>query len=788
MLKNYLNIALRTLLKHKGYAFINVAGLAIGLACCLLIGLYVFDELSYDRFPEKADRIYRVDEEITTGNTLRRWAYLSAPHAPALQAEIPEIEQAVRFFTRSFVLGNDRVTLDGIRIAYVDPAALEMFSFPVQEGVPATMLAEPGSIVLTAETRARLFGDAPALGQQVVQENRETLQVTGVIERPAASHFSFDALVPFSTVWDDYAWLDQWRASTTNTYVLLRQDTPGSALSAKLNAFLRQHHGEHAAGRKLYLHPLTDIHLRPATTGSTGTLGIIRLFIAIGGLVLLIACINYINLATAQAADRLKEVGMRKILGARRIDLIVQLLGESIALALGGFVMAVLLAEIALPFVNTLTQKDLSLSVIVRLPVLAAMTGAVVAVGVGAGLYPAIFLARFRPVLVLKRYGATSRGTPILRQGLVATQFLVSIVLIAATLLIQQQLSYLSTRNLGFSGEQVVSIVQQGADQDALRTLKQELLRLPQVVAAGRSSAQPGEIGWVMSITPADTVAEDAPTQLVDFMLADADYLPVMGMTLKAGRNFSADRETDAQNAIIINEATLRALGFRAPEEAVGRRFDVNQYQEAELVGVVEDFHYASLRQEIKPLVIAYDPDNTSFVAVKLASERLPETLAALESVWMQVLPDWPFVYSFVDDDFATLYRNEQRLGALIGAFTLFALLIACLGLFGLTAFTARQRTKEIGIRKVFGASVPNIVVLLSKDFLRLVLLASVVAIPLAFYAMNQWLEDFAYRVAISWWIFLLAGLTALSMALLTVSYQAIRTARANPVKALRYE
>ena len=788
MLKNYFKIALRNVKRQKGYTAINVMGLALGLACCLLIGLYIHDELSYDGFHPHVDQLYRIDEEIDNGGTTRRWAYLSVPHAPALQAEIPEIEQAVRFFTRSFVLGTDQVKLDGIRIAYVDPAALSMFSFPVQEGDTASMLDNPDAIVLTAETRARLFGNSPAVGQTVIKENEKTFRVSGVIERPANSHFSFDALVPFSTALVDYAWLDQWRASTTNTYVRLQPGVTPNALTGKLDAFLKAHHGANAEGRQLHLHALPDIRLRPATTGSTGTLGIIYLFAAIGVLVLSIACINYINLATARAADRFKEIGMRKVLGASRGHLILQLLGESIATVGIELLFALLIAEWTLPFVNNLTDKTLSLATLWRMPVIGMLLVVVTSIGTLAGLYPALYLARFRPSRILKSQRIKPKGSPLLRRSLVVVQFAVSIVLIVGTLLIRQQLDYLNARNLGFSGEQVISITQQDTDGETTRTLKQALLRLPEVVSVGRSSAQPGAIGWVMSIAAADALDETTPTPLVDFLLADADYLSTMGMTLKAGRNFSEERATDAQNAIIINEATARVLGFGTPEEALGQRYDVAQYRDAEIIGVVENFNYASLREEVKALVIAYDPDNTGLLAVKIRPDDVPGTIAALQAEWDRMLPAWPFVYSFVDEDFAALYRSEERLVRLFGAFTIFALLIAGLGLIGLAAFMTRQRTKEIGIRKVLGASVHNITLLVSREFALLVGVAAFLAWPLAYLGMNRWLEAFAYRIDISWPIFLIAGLAALGVAVLAVSYPAIRAATTNPVESLRYE
>lgn len=789
MLKNYIKIALRNLAKRKAYAFINILGLAVGIACCLLISVYVLDELSYDRFHENGERIYRVDQTIGSVNRIK-WAFTSNFHGPSMVDDFAEVESMTRVMWRRFLLSRDQQMAHNQTIAFVDSTFLDFFTFPVLEGDPETMFDAPNSVILTPELRDRLFQNGSVVGETIMLDNEEVLTVTGVIDVPSNTHFVANALIPYANARQRYwpSGLRFWGASMVATYIMLRPNTPMESVQAKLPAFTTRHRGEDS-DEVLELHALTDIHLRPSTGDRQAVIEIVYLFSTIGLLVLLIACINYMNLATARAAERLKEVGMRKALGAHQGQLVSQFLGESVVLALVSVALALLFAELTLPFVNNLLGKELALGLLSHPLLLGLLIGFGLIVGVGAGLYPAFYLSRFEAVRVLKGKGSKAQGSLALRRTLVVAQFIVTIGLIAGTLLIQNQLAYVLNKDLGFNGEQVVAIRGGNADYQALEVLKQEVARMPQVKQVAMSSGQPGNLGWTANIFEVNA-PEDTPNPLVTILLTDADYIPTMEMEIVAGRMFRrTDAVTEGNEAkMILNEATVQALGYASPEAIVGKRFNMNHIQNGEVIGVVRDFNFASLRESIEPLVMAYQPDWTSNLAVRIRPENISQTLQALETEWKSLLPEWPFVYSFVDDDFARQYAQDQTTAQLFSWFAGLAILIACLGLFGLAAFTAEQRTKEIGIRKVLGATVSELVGLLSRDIVILVLVAFIVSVPLVYIGINQWLSSFAYQAPLNIWIFLGAGLTTLLLALATISYQAIRAATANPIDALRYE
>jgi len=791
MLKNYLTIALRNLQRHKGYAFINVAGLAVGMACCLLILLFVRHEQSYDRFHENADRIYRVLREGSAGTGLRLTANLLGNLAPRLEDTFPGVERMVRLHNRPAVLSRGDVHFEENHLFWSDASVFDVFDFSLERGDPATALSRPGTAVLTRATAQKYFGDADPLGQTLVLDSKHTLEITGIAAPPPPnSHIDFGVLVSMATLGElENPWIPE---NQGWTYVLLAPGQSPEALEAQINASL----GDlvwwwnlDAIHVAYALQPLVDIHLR-----SRGYIGVgevsderyVQFFSVIALLVLLIACINYMNLATARSARRAQEVGMRKTLGAQRRQLVGQFMSESVLFSLMALTGAVFLVELALPSFNSLTDKTLGLDYTRDGGVLALFLGTALATGLVAGSYPALYLSRFNPVRVLK--GLRDRGGPaMLRRGLVVVQFGITIVLLIGSVVIYQQMRYIQTKNLGFDTEQVLIINKRGLQTD-LATFKQALLDVPGVVRASASSGVPIlQGGWV-----SESEINDQKVMTMR-LLVDEDYVATMGMEIVAGRDFSGDRPADRTQALLVNETMTAVRGWDDPlsqtltagSDSAGNPIAVN------VIGVVKDFHTGSLHNAIMPTILDPHPKWEGFVRqflVRIRPENVPGTLSALEATWQRFAPDYPFAYSFLDDDVDALYRAEQRFGTLFAAFTVLAILIACLGLFGLAAHTAEQRTREIGIRKVLGAPLESVVLLLSQDFARLVVVAFVVAAPLAYLAAQRWLDDFAYRIDISWGIFLVAGLLALLVAILTVSYQAVRAALADPVKALRYE
>ena len=788
MVKNYLKITLRTLRKHKGYAFINVSGLAVGMACCLLILLFVRHELSYDRFHENAERIYRVLREDSTGANLDRGATLIGLLAPRLKETFPGVEQTVRMHAERAVIQQGNTFFEEDNFFWCDSTVFEVFSFALERGDPATALARPNTIVLTPAMAQKYFGDADPMGQTLVLDSRHTLEVTGVAAPlPSTSHLQFDFLASMATLGE---MKNPWAGENQGwTYVLLAEGQSAEALEAQINAsvgdlvwwFIVENF--YVAYR---LQPLPDIHLHSREyrgVGEVGDIGSVYLFSMIALLVLLIACINYMNLATARSTHRAREVGMRKTLGAGRRQLVVQFMSESILMSLLALVGAVMLVELTLPFFNDLTGKTLVVDYAHDADMLAFFLGTALVTGLLSGTYPAFFLSRYNPIRVLK--GLRDRGgQAALRKGLVVVQVGITVALLIGTVVIYNQMRYIQNKHLGFDTEQVISIRTRGLQTD-VETFKQAVLDLPGVTRVSASSGIPINGGWMSN---SEINGQKVTTSR---FLVDEDYVETMGLEIVVGRDFAAERPTDRTHALLVNETMVTLQGWNDPleqtlplgEDSTGAPL------EASIIGVVRDFHTGSLHNPILPALL--DPrknSNARTVLVRLRPDDIPGTLAELEATWQRFVPDHPLSYFFVDDVVEALYRADQRFGKTFAAFTLLAILIAGLGLFGLAAFTAEQRTKEIGIRKVLGATVSNITFLLSKDFARLIILAIVLAVPVAYLTMARWLENFAYHIDLSAGTFLLAGALALLAALLAVSYQAVKAALADPVKSLRYE
>lgn len=784
MFRNYLTVAVRNLLKQKGYTFINVTGLAVGIACCILILLYVQHELSYDRFHEKADRIYRVAQEQRFG-TVQQVAVQAGPVGPALAADFAEIETAARInINQCVVRYGDRI-FPKEKIVFTDSTIFDVFTFPLLQGNEAGALNQPGTMVLTESMAARYFDADDPIGE-VLTVDGEPYTITGVMKDvPSNAHFDFAALATLSSL--DLPHIDNWGTNSFWTYVVLAGGVSPDQVNARMQDLIIRHRGEETAKViSLYMQPLKDIHLHSdmvAEMGANGDIVVVYIFSAIAIFILLIACINYMNLATARSVTRMREVGVRKALGAYRLQLIWQFLSESFLLTFVAIITAVVLVEISLPVFNRFLGTNFSGNMLDNVTVMAGLFALFIIVGLLAGAYPAFSLSRFRPSAVLKGTLPLASAGALFRKGLVVLQFTISIVLIVAVAVSYQQLQYVHHKHLGFEREYLVNIDVRGGSQRG-ELLKREFLKQTGVTDATLSNPAFGS--WLPQTS---VVPEGAPRTeeiLMSILRADPDIVETAGLQIAAGRNFSYEIASDSQSAAIINETAVQTLGFSSPEEAPGKQ--IGRDRPVTIVGVIRDFHFSSLHNKIEPVVILWSPRLLTDLTIRIRPENMPATLSSLEKTWAALVPDEPFLFTFVDERIDQLYKKDAVLGNVFGIFALIAVFVACLGLFGLASFTAQQRTKEIGIRKALGSSSSEIVLLLSKDFARLVLFAFVVASPIAYLVMKSWLENFAYHVSIGVGTFVFAGVTALFIAMATVSFQSIRASLVNPSRALRYE
>jgi putative ABC transport system permease protein len=793
MFQNYLKIAVRNLLKHKGYSFINIVGLAIGLSCCFLIVLFVRHELRFDRFHEKSERIYRL-LHASKDDPNARSAISASAYAPHMLADFPEIEQAVRFFTNAgpanLKVGSEARTVDNF--VFADGSVFDVFTFPLRLGDPASALQAPNTVVLTEASAREWFGEENPVGKVITYlrgNQKFDLQVTGVLENiPSTSHLQFDYLVSFTTIppfMGENA-LAEYINFNYYTYFLLRDNIAPEQITARSTEFIRKHRGEDDAQQTLLvLQPITDIHLTTDVrwdVGSNSDPRYLYIFGGVAALILIIAAINFVNLSTARAAMRAKEVGVRKAVGAYRRQLILQLFCESVLASLLAMVLALaLLLELA-PLARNVLGRNIDFNFISNLPVLLLLLSIGLFTGVLAGIYPALVLSAFNPATVLK--GLVTRGVKgaKLRKGLIVAQFGISVFLLIVMVSVYQQLNYMRTRDLGFDKEQVVVVRLSGPVKEHFDAFRNGLLSNSNIqnVALG---TLPGRVGTSRGYNWPGK--EEQESRSFYTMFVDQNMAKTLGLELAAGRDFSDAITTDATNAYLLNETAVRELGWENP---VGRPFKVWDEEMGEVIGVVKDFHFRSLHNKIDPLVLDIKREWSWNAAVRIGAGDVQSTLSFIGDKWKALDPEVPFDYFFLDADFDRLYRSEQRLGQLFSGFTVLAIFVACLGLFGLAAFATEQRSKEIGIRKVLGATVQDILVLFSTEFTRLVILAIVVASPFAYLALRSWLENFAYRIDPGVTQFVLSSALVLLVAILTVSYQALKAALANPVKSLRYE
>lgn len=795
MLKNYFKIALRNLWRHKIFSLINIIGLAAGMSAALLIYLYVSFELSYDTYHTKANRIYRLVTHVRTPSEDHFFGAAPAM-GPALRNDFPEVQKMARTQSISLQIQKDDKTFQEDNILLADSSLFDIFSFPFLKGDPRTALVDPFSVVLSETAARKYFGTSDPMGKSLLLDGKFNLKVSGIMKDiPLNSHFRSDILVAMTTLsqrlnpgMDTTAWNN----FGGHTYLLLPEGADPQHIQTQLPAFIQKYAGKMMQKEHIFftlsLEPLKSIYLHSKYgSAENGNINNVYIFSVIAIFILVIACINFINLTTARSLERAKEVGIRKVIGSTRTQLIAQFLGESILLCLIALLLSCLFCILLLPVFNTISGKTISPGIFHQPKDLLPLFITALTVGLAAGLYPAVILSGFRPALVLKgRYTSGSKGI-LLRQILVVIQFTIAIVLITGTFVAWLQLHYMRSQPLGFKKDHMMAITFNNDRQSKQQseTFKQELLQIPGVLSACASSSLPST-GYGNGLLQIENRSGEMQTAGLDMFFVDYDFFRQYQIQLVAGRGFSKDFSADQEKTMIVNEAAVKKFGYTSAADIIGRRFA--QGQQGTIIGVVKDFHYRSLQEEIAPLVFHTEPGAYGLISLNIANKNIPATIAAIEKKYKQLDPNHPFNYFFVDEAFNKQYKGEENFGKIFLYFSVFAIFISCLGLLGLAQYSTLQRTKEIGIRKVLGASVAGIVHLLSRDFLKLVGIAFIFGIPIAGWAMHRWLEEFAYRTSIHWWVFGIVGLMAFLIALFTVSFQAIRAAVSNPVNSLRAE
>lgn len=790
MFRNYFSIALRQIARHKMHTALNLAGLSVGLAVCLLLFMWVRDELAYDRFHTKADRIHRALWKARFGDNEWTLPLCPVPLAPALEREFGEVEKATRLTPGGFTLrfGNEYVREQNA--LWIDEDFFDIFSVQAISGDPKATMANPDGVVVTEATALRYFGEQNAVGQTLTTNDGKKLLVGAVVRAfPAQSHLQFDFLRPIKTRPFLEERKEQWGSAACYTYFLLKPGMDAGVLQGKLQNWVQQNVAgeDYGKGQNYTSFPfqaLTDIHLHShleTEISPNGSMAYVWIFGITGCFILLLACINFINLSTARAATRAREVGVRKALGSRRSSLVGQFFAESFVHVMLATGLAWLLAQAALPWFNEFSGKTLTMQTPYLPALLAALT---VVTTLLAGAFPAWVLSAFQPVKVLKGQvtAASGRRWDWLRQGLVVAQFTISTVLLIGTMAVRGQLNFMQQKRLGFDKDRVLVVSRAGGLGNNLDVFRQKLLESAAVEQVALASSLPGR-EFDSTVFSPEQPSNYTETSLT-YAWVDADFVPALGLRLVAGHNFQSGVASDSAGCL-INQAAAKRLGWPDP---VGRELTMGGFPSGRVLGVLEDFHYQSLHHAVEPIVLKLTPWPLGTVAVRLRPDRTAEGVAAVQAAWRELAPTAPLAYTFLDEDFQKLYAAEQRMSRVFDVFAVLAGLIACLGLFGLTSFIALQRTREIGIRKVLGASVTGITGMLARDFLKLVALAFLIAAPLAWWATQQWLQDFAYRMDVSWWMFLVAGALAAAVAVLTVGFQSVKAALADPVRSLRSE
>jgi ABC-type antimicrobial peptide transport system permease subunit len=779
MINNYLKIAVRNLKTHKFYSVINVFGLAMGLTVCILILLWVQDELSYDRFHQNAHQIYRVVFADESYDNIRHYSMTPPALSAALKKDYPEVVYSVTYYSRNSILLKNNKKVFKETIGFASASIFNIFSIPFVSGDPETAFKNPFSIVISEKMAKKYFGDEDPIAKTITMDSKIDFIVSGIIkDLPENSFLQLSALTHFDHLYtlSGRGKSDSWDSFGYNTFVLLASETNRMDFNLKISDYAIEKHSYSTFKPRLYLQPLLDIHLYNLNGGGIITYIYIFSFMAI--FILLIACMNFMNLVTARSAIRTKEISLRKVIGARRKNLIYQFLGESILMSLISLFISLIFIERLIPIFNDLTGKNLSLDAVGNsfvIPILICIT---VLTGILAGSYPAFFLSAFKPVTILR--GSNISSSSPLRKFLVVFQFSLSVIMIISTMVISNQLDYIKDQNLGFNKDHIVYIPLNQELRLKTTSLKNKLEQHSQIQNVTATSNKIG-ISRFHSI---DLNQWEGNTEeksiLIGLIYTDYDFLNTFDIKITAGRYYSTDFASDSLG-VVLNEAAIEEMGLTDP---IGKKI----FEKSHIIGVVRDFNYQSLHSSIGPLAVGMNPIWNRYLAVKIRPDNIGETLKYIETVVTGFAPEFPYEYHFLDQEFEKLYHSEGRLGKMFLYFSVLAVLISALGLFGLASFLAGQRTKEIGVRKVLGASIPGILLLLSKEFVKWVVLANFIAWPVSWYVMNLWLENFAYRTTIHWWIFILAGSIALMIALITVSSQALKAALSNPIDALRYE
>jgi len=784
MLKNYIKVAFRNIKKNKVFSLINLMGLALGMCCGFLIFLYVQHELSYDRFHEKAERIYRVVTEWNVEGKTQIHQTTAAPIAPALLKDYSEVQSAVRIRRASSVVScGEKSFIEG-GIYLVDPSFLELFNFPLIKGNPETALKDRNSTVITEEIAKKYFGDQDPIGKRLTIWRKHDFKITAVARNvPGNTHLRFNFLVRFDLVnsLSNYNYLGSWNAWNFFTYILLNKNCSAAEFEEKSPDFIKKYRGINPTNpRKLHLLSLVKINLE-----TYGKLKYIHLFTAIAIVILLLACVNFLNLSVARSSIRVKEIGMRKVIGAGRTQIVKQFMGECLLLAIFALPVALFLAHLLLPSLNNLLMTSIRSNYLQNLSFISGILGIAVLAALLSGSYPSLYLSGLQPVQALRGEFRSNRRTIGLRHFLVTFQFIITVVLIVSTLTIHNQMGFIQKKNLGFNKDFVVNVPSLTEDlKEKDEYIKSELYKNSGINKVTVSTFSPGSF-------PNQSVTWEGKKDNEELMMAwyavDHDFIKTFEIEILEGRDFSRDFPSDNRAAYILNEAALKALGWKNP---LGKTFRIDKagLTQGRIVGIMKDFHFASLYADIKPLALILDPRMGSTYSIKISKKNVRETLSFIEKTFKEFAPHMPFRYSFMDDEITEMYIADDRLGKMLDSFSMIALFLACMGLLGLASFSTIRRTREIGIRKILGASVPGIILQLSKEFTKGVVAANIIAWPLAYFMMNKWLQNFAYRASLGIWVFIFSALIVLLTALITVSYQAVRAAIADPVESLRYE
>lgn len=802
MIRNYIKIAFRNMIKFRGHSFLNIMGLSLGMACCLILFMYVHEEFMYDVYHLDGERVFRVYEEIKTATTTRIYAPIAWPVGPALLDKFPQVESAVRVYTfiSDPLVKHGDIRFYEDRFIYAEADFFNILTFHFIRGDSQKALERPQTVVITKSVGLKYFGDTEPLGKTIMIDDRE-FEITGVIEDcPRNTHLKADFIGSLKSI-ENERWMSNWHGTECYTYIKLRANVDPVSFGEQMMRIGFDYVGKDweawGSPRFFHLQPVEDIHFHSQLLGETespGNISMVLLMAGIGVLVLLIACINFVNLATARSFGRAKEVGLRKVVGGLRRELMLQFWGESILFALLAMMVSIPLMFIVLPYFNELAGTSFRMRNLIQPNTFLTFAFIVAFCGIGAGVYPSVLLSSYQPVMVLKNDYRGRYGGVRVREIMVVFQFAISILLIVGTLIISRQIEFMKHHHLGFDKEQKLVIpVRGGASiRENYAFVKQALLDHPAIKGATVSSHVPGRGTTNFAI---ELVGEaDRRNQGMLHIYIDTDFIPVYDIEMVAGRSYLSTMQTDISDwdkvgGFLMNEAAVKAFGLPGSEEAIGKRLRTGLGgREGPVIGVTRNFHYRGLQNKVDPLILEYFPVRFQYITLALNKDALDRAMAHVERTWKNFFPDVMLESYFIDEDFNRQYRSEERLGRVAGTFTLMGLIIACLGLLGLTSFMAEQRTKEIGIRKVVGATVPSIVLMLNREYIKWVLVANVISWPVAWFVMSQWLDNFATRMTITLWPFVLSGLGALAVALLTVSYQSVKAALANPVNSLRYE